>query len=112
MTLKEALAKIADACPVDDAMKSDEEAWVCSGGTKNEADDAPPALFLRSSAAVESWCDQVLALIEKKKPAAIKFMGGKPDVDLWRITMADSMQTHRIANDRYAVSTLIGLKLG
>jgi hypothetical protein len=58
--------------------------------------------------AIRAWRDQVLALLKADKASGFSVLDG-PDLDKWRITIADVGYTHRIAEDRYSVTARIGI---
>lgn len=109
MTLDEAIAKLETEFGARDADHvSNDMCEVCSGDERADPTDPAPGLFLTKEQAIRAWYHAARDHLTEQRPSAWR-IDGDITIDKWRITIADSMNTHRIANDRYSVSASIGV---
>lgn len=109
MTIDEALEKLQEKWGLfDTEHEPNDTREICSGGERADPVDPPPGLYISKALAVESFYRCVDDFLAQQKPTCWRIVGDV-SIDKWRITVTDSMNTHRVANDRYSVSARIGV---
>lgn len=81
---------------------------ITSGGERTNLRDPEPALFVSTELAVKAWLREMQTFLRSKAPTRIVLVDG-PHLDKWNITVADKMQTHRVAEPRWTVTCRVGL---
>lgn len=90
--------------------KPDLTLHLSSGDRIGSPIDAAPALCLNRELAAKLWYETARDALRKAGVGAWK-LHEKPIMDLWRITIADARQTHRIAAARFSVVGTIDVKV-
>ena len=111
MTIDEAIAALETEFGAQTEMpKPDVTLHLSSGDRIGSPIDAAPTLCLHRSLAAKLWYETARDTLRRTGIAGWKLQE-KPVMDLWRITIADARQTHRIAADRFSVVGTINVKL-
>lgn len=109
MTIDDAIAKLeAEFGPRADVATWNDKREICSGGERADPTDPAPALYISEPLAIAAWQRDVADHLRAQKPSCWQIIGGVA-VDRFRITVADHMQTQRIAGDRFSVCAQIGI---
>lgn len=85
-----------------------EESFVYSGGRHDEHQEEVPGLYLSEVAAIDSWRRFAQGYLFSHGAKTFRFVQA-PKLERFQITMADDLNTHRIASHRFGVRSKIAI---